>query len=57
VRGYHSHDYTDAENEKLQDWCSMHARPHWATGLGLIEAAELIVQGAVENSNIEKEPQ
>lgn len=52
VRGHHSHDYTDDENEKLQDWCGMHCRPHWATNLSMIEAAELIVEGAVDNANI-----
>lgn len=37
---------------KLQDWCSVNARPPWATGLSMIEAAELIVDQSVENGNI-----
>lgn len=36
----------------LQDWCSDNARPSWATGLSMIEAAELIVDQAIENANI-----
>jgi hypothetical protein len=36
----------------LQDWCSDNARPEWATGLSMIEAAELIVDQALENANI-----
>ena len=38
----------------LQDWCSDNARPRWATGLSMIEAAELIVDQAIENANIKK---
>lgn len=37
---------------ELQDWCSENARPAWATGLSMIEAAELIVDQAIENANI-----
>jgi hypothetical protein len=38
---------------QLQEWCVDNANPPWATGLSMIEAAELIVQGAIENGNIE----
>ncbi len=55
VRGYSARGYTDAELIKLQDWCATNARPAWATGLSMIEAAELIVAGAVENNNIHPE--
>lgn len=42
------------ENQyKLQEWCVQNANPLWATGLSMIEAAELIVQSAVDNGNIE----
>jgi hypothetical protein len=37
---------------ELQDWCADNARPQWATGLSMIEAAELIVDQAIENANI-----
>ena len=39
---------------ELQDWCSDNAQPKWATGLSMIEAAELIVDQAIENANILK---
>lgn len=53
VRGHSSEGYTDDENEELQAWCGSHYRPHWATNLSMIEAAELIVASAVDNANIE----
>lgn len=39
---------------ELQDWCSDNSNPPWATGLSMIEAAELIVDQALENANIKK---
>jgi hypothetical protein len=39
---------------ELQDWCSDNANPPWATGLSMIEAAELIVDQALENANIKR---
>jgi len=45
-------DLSEADKHWLQDWCSERARPHWATGLSMIEAAELIVEQACENANI-----
>lgn len=45
-------DLTEAEMLTLQDWCCIHARPEWATGIGVLEAAELIVREAVDNANI-----
>jgi hypothetical protein len=48
--------FNDIENpetqDAIQDWASVNANPHWATGLSMIEAAELIVEQAVENRNI-----
>jgi hypothetical protein len=38
----------------LQDWCSDNAQPSWATGLSMIEAAELIVIQALDNDNIKR---
>lgn len=43
---------SDKDVSSLQDWCSSNARPRWATGLSMMEAAELIVEGALENANI-----
>ena len=51
VPPFSAHDMGDEVTE-LQDWCSDNARPAWATGLSMIEAAELIVDQAVENANI-----
>jgi hypothetical protein len=36
----------------LQDWCAEHARPKWATGLWVLDAAEDCVRQAVDNANI-----
>jgi hypothetical protein len=47
---------SDENQYKLQEWCVDNAQPPWATGLSMIEAAELIVQGAIENGNIEGPP-
>lgn len=52
VRGHNTSGLSDKQILDLQDWCSVNARPHWATGLSMIEAAELIVAGAIENANI-----
>jgi hypothetical protein len=52
VKGHDLKGLTDQQMLALQDWCSLNSRPKWATGLSIIEAAELIVAGAVENGNI-----
>jgi hypothetical protein len=52
VKGYDLKQLTDQQMLALQDWCSLNVRPQWATGLSVIEAAELMVAGAVENGNI-----
>jgi hypothetical protein len=52
VRGHTTQGLTDRQNEELQDWCSTNGRPEWATGIGIIEAAELLVAEAVNNDNI-----
>jgi hypothetical protein len=54
VKGFGTEGLTDKQVSDLQDWCSLNARPEWATGLSMIEAAELIVRGAIENGNIDK---
>jgi hypothetical protein len=45
-------DLSQSDQSWLQDWCSDNCEPYWGTGLGVIEAAELIVRLAVENANI-----
>ena len=52
VGAYRFNDLSQADQEWIQDWCGCRARPYWATGLAMIEAAELIVEQAVENANI-----
>jgi len=54
VQGWDINDLTEDQVQELQDWCSLNARPEWATGLSMMEAAVLIVEGAVENNNIEQ---
>ncbi len=56
VRGHGISGLSDQQVSALQDWCSLNARPEWATGLGVLEAAELIVSQAVDNANIAPDP-
>ncbi len=56
VRGFGFHNVPEDKQDELQSWCVQRARPAWATGLSMIEAAELIVAGAVENANIGPDP-
>ena len=37
----------------LSDWCSGNARPYWATGESILDAAFLMIERAVENDNID----
>ena len=48
----HASELDDAKSQSLSDWCTQNARPHWATGDSILEAAELIVLRAQENANI-----
>lgn len=52
VRGYSFAGLNDAEVMALQDWVCNHVQPYWATGIGAMDAAELIVHEAVANGNI-----
>ena len=42
----------DNEMDILQNWCSTNANPAWSTGVGILDAAELIVDCTVNNANI-----
>lgn len=50
------HMCSQLENDELvdilQSWCLQHAKPVWSSGIGLLEAAEKIVEAAVENGRI-----
>jgi len=48
----HASELDDTKSQFLSDWCTQNARPHWATGDSILEAAELIVLRAQENANI-----
>ncbi len=49
-------DLTDEQLDELQSWCVCNATPGWSTGIGIMEAAELIVSEAVANGNIAPKP-
>lgn len=48
-----STELTDPQILALQDWCSMKANPEWSTGIALMDAADSIVEEALNNGNIE----
>ena len=54
---YHSNDLSQPDQLALSDFCAYFAgypkAANWFTGDSVLEAAELIVQQAVENNNIE----
>ena len=49
---FNSSELPEPQLLDLMDWCSLHARPMWATGIGTLDAADLIVSEAVMNGNI-----
>jgi hypothetical protein len=49
---FYYEDIPDELVNDLQDWCSLHANPPWATGLWVLEAAENCVKDAIGNANI-----
>lgn len=53
VQGYGTRRLSEDQKESLQDWCGEHAKVEWMTALSLIEAAELMVEQAIDNGNIE----
>lgn len=55
VKGYSYEDLTDEQHMQLQDWVCMNLHKTniwWSTGIGIIDAAEKMVQEAVSNGNI-----
>jgi hypothetical protein len=55
IQGYDLNELTDSQKEELQDWaiqCVDKTKIHWATGIGMLDAAEAIVEEAVSNGNI-----
>ena len=49
---FNSNELDDDQITELQDWCGCNSQPVWATGLGHLEAADHIVNVAIENRNI-----
>ena len=49
----HSSNLDDEVYFRLQDYCGQRAKPAWATGESIIDAANLIVDRAFENANLE----
>jgi len=47
-----THELTEEQFDTLQTWAVDEATLSWSTGIGLIDAAMLIVQDAVDNGNI-----
>ncbi len=55
VQGYDYNNLTDTQYESLQSWVldSLSDSPlYWSTGIGILEAAQNIVEEAVINANI-----
>ncbi len=54
VKGHDLENLTDGERDHLQNWVNMHLAGDifWSTGIGAIEAAELLVTEALGNDNI-----
>ena len=51
--GVHSQsELSEDDFEKLQNWCSCSPTVFWATGISIIDAAEIIVSDAISNANI-----
>lgn len=52
VKGYHTPKEEDLHS-KLVDWIGSHSVIGWSTNIAIVDAANLIVQDAVSNGNIE----
>ncbi len=52
VEGESFQSLSDDVMQMLQDFCSEYAVLSWATGLSIMDAAELLVESALENDNI-----
>lgn len=49
---HYTRQLNDLQLVAIQDWCCMNTRIPWATGESVLDAADLIVDRAVENCNI-----
>lgn len=58
VQGYDYSNLTDDQHQHLQDWVNMNLAEgiFWSTGIGVIEAAQNLVEEAEINANIPQNP-
>lgn len=49
---YFTRQLSERQNIEFADWCSLHTVVIWATGESLLDAADLMVERAIENGNI-----
>lgn len=47
--------YLRGDHLPLQEFCADKSKIKWATGLSILDAADLIIEGAIENANIKDE--
>jgi hypothetical protein len=47
--------WLDTDDESLQQWCIAEAGLSYLTGIGIIEAAQMLVEEAFANANIDEE--
>jgi hypothetical protein len=54
VKGYDYSNLDDDQHARLQEWVGCHLNPiiSWSTAIGVIEAAQTIVEEAIANANI-----
>ena len=48
-------ELTDNDHNLLQTWAAWNARPSWSTGIGILDAANVIVREALDNRNIREQ--
>lgn len=56
VLGYDTSNLTEHQQMELQDWAATNAKPEWALGITMLEAADQMVHDAVGNDNIPPQP-
>ncbi len=49
---FSSMELNDSNFDRLQEWCVNAIGIHWGTGIGVIEAVDMIVDEALSNGNI-----
>jgi hypothetical protein len=52
VKGYRCGNLPDKEHMQLVEWLLANAKVYWTIGIALVEAADKLVEEAVDNANI-----